>query len=408
MLLLLLHITMALLSTASTVSKPLQLWADLRRVPTDALPAQVAKCCEVEHALDAILVTEGNGGCEPTMLRSESRARLYLCPCAVPGAVTSLIRTLSDKDQVGVRADASADGQAAAMAAVGSTDWVFLDAASSDWTMIPAENVISVCDGTPTQLAVTAFSPEQVPGLAFALQLGVDAVVLPPPDEADSVSVALWEAAAIARAQRAEYQARDAGTTPSDDVRGDAEASTLTTAVVTAVETGGVGDRVALDFTSLLRMGEGALVGSSSKLLSLVHGETIEGTLVPARPFRVNAGPVHSYVLLADGRTKYLQEVRPGDEVLITDAHGASRALTVGRCKVEPRPLLMISYEAEATEGQIFLQQAETVRVLVENDDGAFEPRSVTELKAGERLRVQHAQKGTHVGRRISARVEER
>ena len=45
---------------------------------------------------------------------------------------------------------------------------------------------------------------------------------------------------------------------------------------------------------------------------------------------------------------------------------------------------------------------------FVENDDGAFEARSVTNLMAGERLRVQHAQKGTHVGRRISARVEER
>ena len=49
---------------------------------------------------------------------------------------------------------------------------------------------------------------------------------------------------------------------------------------------------MALDFTSLLRQGEGALVGSSAKLLALVHGETIEGELVPARPFRVNAGPV--------------------------------------------------------------------------------------------------------------------
>jgi 3-dehydroquinate synthase II len=38
------------------------------------------------------------------------------------------------------------------------------------------------------------------------------------------------------------------------------------------------------------------LVGSSAKALCLVHGETLATPFVPARPFRVNAGPVHSYV----------------------------------------------------------------------------------------------------------------
>lgn len=33
------------------------------------------------------------------------------------------------------------------------------------------------------------------------------------------------------------------------------------------------------------------------------------------RPFRINAGPVHSYTLLADGSTKYLAELEAGDQV---------------------------------------------------------------------------------------------
>lgn len=315
--------------------------------------------------------------------------------------------------QVGIWADAaSAVGQSAAMSAVGSTDWVHLDSSTdSDWSMIPAENVISVSQQTPTRLAVTALTAQQVPGLAFALELGVDALVLAPPT--DGKGEALWEAAAIARAQRAE---RDE-LAPSDetsDERERADGPTLTTGTVTAVETGGVGDRVALDFTSLLRMGEGALVGSSAKLLGLVHGETIRGELVPARPFRVNAGPVHSYILLGDGRTKYLEEVAPGDEVLVIDAHGEARALVVGRCKIEPRPLLLVSFEvaeangASTMSGQLFLQQAETVRVVVERADEVFTPKSVTELRAGDRLRVRRTLRGTHVGREISARVEER
>lgn len=37
------------------------------------------------------------------------------------------------------------------------------------------------------------------------------------------------------------------------------------------------------------------------------------------RPFRVNAGPVHSYALLADGRTKYLSELCAGDQARISN-----------------------------------------------------------------------------------------
>jgi 3-dehydroquinate synthase II len=397
---------------------PLQLWADLRCVQAHDLPDALAKCESAIGGMpvDAALVMEQQPAAP---LPSVCKTYIYCKPMAA-GGTTSALRLTSTGQQIGIRADASEpDGQKAAMAAVGSTEWIHLDAHSeSDWTMIPAENVISVCDGTPTRVAATAFSAEQIPGLAFALQLGVDALVLVPPGEggdyspaaSSSSSTALWEAAAIARAQRAEdEEQRRGGDAPvGDHHRTDADGVDLTTGVVTAVEAGGVGDRVALDFTSLLRMGEGALVGSSAKLLGLVHGETIKGELVPARPFRVNAGPVHSYVLLADGRTKYLEEVRAGDEILIVDAHGSARALTVGRCKLEPRPLLMVSFEVDGAQGQMFLQQAETVRVLVEDEhDLHLDVRSVTDLKVGERLRVRQTHKGTHVGRAISARVDE-
>ena len=380
----------------------MQLWADLRAVVPRDLMGALSRCeAAAECHVDAILATR-----LPT---EPYEGSVFLCASRVPGQPTAAL-IAPDGTQRGVHADANdPDGQSAVMAAVGSTDWIHLDAsAQSDWTMIPAENVISVCHGTPTQLAVTVLAAEQVPGLAFALELGVDALVLAPPEDAQGET--LWEAAAIARAQRAER-----ATMPPTDKRDGAEAvPTLTTGTVTAVAAGGVGDRVALDFTSLLRVGEGALVGSSAKLLCLVHGETLQGALVPARPFRVNAGPVHSYVLLADGRTKYLDEVRPGDQLLVMDSDGRARTLTVGRCKVEPRPLLLIEFEADGARGQVFLQQAETVRVLVRGaqertpEEGRLEVRSVTELKEGERLVVRRSSKGTHVGRVIAAQVEER
>ena len=49
----------------------------------------------------------------------------------------------------------------------------------------------------------------------------------------------------------------------------------------------------------------------------------------------------------------------------------------------------------------------ETVRLVAEGQSG-LEARSVTDIKVGDRLRVRRTVKGTHVGREISARVEER
>lgn len=46
----------------------------------------------------------------------------------------------------------------------------------------------------------------------------------------------------------------------------------------------------------MLRPGEGLLVGSYAAGLLLVHSEVEDTGYINARPFRVNAGAVHSYV----------------------------------------------------------------------------------------------------------------
>ena len=48
-----------------------------------------------------------------------------------------------------------------------------------------------------------------------------------------------------------------------------------------------------------------------------VKAEVMENSHVPPRPFRVNAGAVHAYVLTPEGKTKYLEELRSGEEVEI-------------------------------------------------------------------------------------------
>ena len=48
------------------------------------------------------------------------------------------------------------------------------------------------------------------------------------------------------------------------------------------------------------------------------------------------------------GRTRYLSELRSGDEVMVADAAGAQRAALVGRVKIESRPLVRVRNEGRA------------------------------------------------------------
>jgi 3-dehydroquinate synthase II len=268
--------------------------------------------------------------------------------------------------------------------------------------MLLAENLVSVAQRSPTSVCVRVDEATQVKGAAFALQSGVDALLLPPQED-------VWREAEVGKMERQRNDvAAGEGVSPHLE---------LESARVTSVVQGGVGDRVCIDLISNLGDGEGMLLGSSAKLLSLVHAETLSTGFVPARPFRVNAGPVHSYVMMADLSTKYLSEIRAGDEVLVISPAQPPRSVMVGRSKVEPRPMLMVSFEltrtggAGALAGNIFLQQAETVRLIgpaSEDANGAANvATSVTALKEGDEIYVRAVSEGTHIGRRIDSEVRE-
>lgn len=300
-----------------------------------------------------------------------------------------------------------------AIAAVGSVDWVLL--LLEDWTMIPCENIIAAATGGPTRIAVLIREPGQVQGAAFALQLGVDALLLDPTNEA------LWTAARKAQASRIVTPAATAAAAggPQATVGSEEEEGrvALVDGVVEAVEAGGVGDRVCLDLIQLLKPGEGVLVGSSALGLALVQAEVLFSNYVPPRPFRVNAGPVHSYVLMDDGRAEYLAGVQAGDKVRVVDQHGNARGVTVGRCKIESRPVMQVSfswlsgpYGENRRHAHVFLQQAETVRFVSppSSPDAAPESKPITDLRSGDRILVRVKEKGTHIGKEINAKVVEK
>jgi 3-dehydroquinate synthase II len=294
-------------------------------------------------------------------------------------------RDSSDVVHVHVRSE---EDQTTALSHVGLASWVLLS--FEHWSMIPVENLVAAAQGSPTQIAALVRTEAEVAGAAFALQTGVDAVAVRPEQHM------LDAAFAMKAARGVEATPAPPGPSTSDMPMG--EAVVLETVSVEA------GERACVDLAGLLEAGEGMLVGSTACPLLLVHGETVPSSFVPTRPFRVNAGAIHHYVLMLDGSTRYLSELQPGDEVLIANRLGGTRHLPVGRVKVERRPLLLLRYrDGKGQEGHALLQNAETVRAV--GPEG--HARSITTIQTNDRVVVWSGGGARHLGKHIASEVKE-
>ena len=247
------------------------------------------------------------------------------------------------------------------------------------WEIIPVENLLAQPDVAP-RLALEAGSGAEARLAAGILERGAPTIVILPealPDLKGIVAELKLSQGALA----------------------------LSTATVQEVRPVGLGHRVCVDTLSLLRRGQGMLVGNSSAFTFLVHAETEHNEYVAARPFRINAGGVHSYVIRPGDRTSYAGELAPGDETLIVGADGQTSLVTVGRIKTEVRPMLYIRAEADAEGGSggVFLENAETIRLV--RADGT--PVSVVDLRPGDRILCRLDEAGRHFGMRIRENIQE-
>jgi len=108
---------------------------------------------------------------------------------------------------------------------------------------------------------------------------------------------------------------------------------------------------------------------------------------------------------MANGQTKYLSELQSGDEILLVNLEGILRSATIGRLKIEVRPMILIKWVDENDkEGSMFLQQAETVRVVGLDK----KTKSITALKKGEIVMGWCDIGARHIGVSISSTVTER
>ena len=249
-------------------------------------------------------------------------------------------------------------------------DFVIIEV--KDWKIIPLENIIAKLHKLHTQIFAIANNPKEARKMFSILDVGVDSVIF--------------------------------NTGSMNEVREalvylGSKSFELSVAKIIDIQEVGDGERVCIDTASMLSKGEGMLIGSRANFLFLIHNESVGSSFTSPRPFRVNAGAVHCYTLSPDGTTKYLSELETGVEVLVLNTKGKARRATIGRCKIEKRPMLMIKAKVGEEIGGIIAQDAETIRLVKSNGHLV----SVTHLKKGDSVLV-HSKTATgrHFGMEVS------
>lgn len=246
---------------------------------------------------------------------------------------------------------------------------------SQDWTIIPLENIIA--QGAKAVFPVASVEDAKV--ALTILEKGVWGILI----RTDQPSV-VKEIVKYAKGIGSQLELQEF--------------------IIKDIQKVSMGDRVCIDTITDMKLGEGMLIGNYSNAFFLVHSESVENPYVEPRPFRVNAGAVHAYILMPNGKTKYLDELKTGDDVLITNQKGETFASSVGRLKIEKRPMLNVIAHAGNKEVSLILQNAETIRLTKLSG----EPISVVKLAKGDKVLGYTEEGGRHFGFKISETISEK
>jgi 3-dehydroquinate synthase II len=246
---------------------------------------------------------------------------------------------------------------------------------TTDWKVIPLENLVARTDN----IFVEVKDLDEAKMAVGVLEKGVDGLII---TERNPVKVKEMV----------------------NEIRSNKETLALTEFKIEKVVSLGMGDRVCVDTCTTMKPGEGMLVGNSSQGLFLIHSESIENPYVAPRPFRVNAGPVHAYVMASGGKTRYLSELRAGDEVMGVNSRGQIMPLLVGRVKIERRPLILIEASGPTGSFTTILQNAETIRLV----GSGGEALSVVKVKPGDKALGYVEEAGRHFGHKIKETITEK
>jgi 3-dehydroquinate synthase II len=265
------------------------------------------------------------------------------------------------------------------LAALEARSSEFIVVVGADWEVIPLENLIAELQKEDVKILAGVKKVEEAKVAFETLEVGVDGVLL----------------------QTGDFNMIK---TVSELISSGAEKLEIKVGIVKTIKPVVMGDRVCIDTASLLNVGEGMLIGSQANGLFLVHSESLESEYVASRPFRVNAGAVHAYVLVPGGKTKYLSDLVAGDEVLAVDSEGSTRTVVVGRVKIEKRPLMLVEAESDGKVFKTLLQNAETINLVKKEG----RPISISRLKVGDEILIYTKDVGRHFGMEVEESLIER
>lgn len=255
-------------------------------------------------------------------------------------------------------------------------DFVIVEAV--DWKIIPLENLIAKLQKTRTKIYTTTKNSDEIRTMFSVLEHGVNGVIL---------------------------ETADVNQIENSHKLLDNPNFKLKYARILELKDVGMGERVCVDTVSMMTIGEGMLIGSKSNFLFLVHNESVGSSFTSPRPFRVNAGAIHCYTPMSDGTTKYLSELEAGMEILVVGNDGSSRKSTVGRSKIESRPMRMVKAQLDDSKGSVILQNAETIRLITKDKSLV----SVTDLKIGDEvLAYTKPSSGRHFGMSVDEFILEK
>lgn len=257
-------------------------------------------------------------------------------------------------------------------------DYVILK--GKNWKVIPLENIIASLQKRNSKIMVDVPNYEEAKLALETMEHGSDGVLLSSNDGNEIRKLGEL----IEKTSKEVYELKEA--------------------TITKVESVGLGDRVCVDTCSIMEVGEGMLVGSFASGLFMVHSESLESEYVASRPFRVNAGAVHAYVMTPGNKTRYLSELEAGDEVITINSKGEAKTAIIGRSKIERRPLMLIEAENDNQKIRTLVQNAETIRLV--SDKG--EPISVADIKVGDKILAYFTDGARHFGMAIEEQIIEK
>ena len=102
--------------------------------------------------------------------------------------------------------------------------------------------------------------------------------------------------------------------------------------------------------------------------------------------------------------TKYLSELKSGDEIQVVGADGGTRNTIIGRVKIEQRPMFRLEAETEGGDRvETLLQNAETIKIPTREGR-----KAVTDLREGDEVLLYYEDVARHFGEEVEESIIEK